>query len=247
MIKPWLQVDQLKKKFYADTASYDGTQLFYDWIRSEIRSKDCSVLNVGCGPASRDHRRLKNTEVGNLVGCDIDPSAIDNDEVNCFIHISDANWPIEPESFDLAYADFVLEHVANPERFLSELFSVLRPGGTFFFRTTNVLHYVGIVSALTSHSIHRRLANRLRNLPDATHDPWPTVYKMNRKSSLQKKFEKSGFADIEIRMMELEPMYLVFHPLAFLCGIGYERLVNSTEKLSWCRSTIFGRATKLHK
>lgn len=240
-------VDLLKERFYGDKATYDGTQMFYDWIRTEIRSKDVSVLNIGCGPASRDSRRLKTSEVGALVGCDVDPEANNNDEVDRFVLLSNADWPIDSESFDLAYADFVLEHVVNPRTFVTDLYRVLKPGGTFFFRTTNLFHYVGLASALTHHTIHKKLANRMRGLSGETHDPWPTHYKMNRKGRVRKFFCEAGFLDIEIRMIELEPMYLVFHPLAFLFGIGYERLVNSTDKLSWCRSGIFGRATKPRK
>jgi hypothetical protein len=45
-------------------------------------------------------------------------------------------------------------------------------------------------------------------------------------------------------MVEAEPSYLAFAAPAFLIGVGYERLVNSTETLAIFRSNMFAVATK---
>jgi len=38
----------------------------------------------------------------------------------------------------------------------------------------------------------------------------------------------------------MKPSYLVFHPLAYRVGIGYERLVNRFDRLQGLRSNIIG-------
>jgi ubiquinone/menaquinone biosynthesis C-methylase UbiE len=45
--------------------------------------------------------------------------------------------PFEAESFDLVVATDVVEHVADPERFVGESARVLRPGGLLFLSTPN--------------------------------------------------------------------------------------------------------------
>ena len=48
--------------------------------------------------------------------------------------------PFDDESFDLALAISVMEHVSHPERVFREVARVLRPGGGFYFYTGTALH-----------------------------------------------------------------------------------------------------------
>lgn len=121
---------------------------------------------------------------------------------------------------------------------------MLKPGGSFFFRTPNKHHYVSLIARATPHWFHDLVANRVRNLPDDAHEPYPTYHRLNSRSRVRAAAEAVGFRDIELRMVEAEPSYLMFHALPFLAGVAYERLVNSTERLSGLRANIFGRLTK---
>jgi Methylase involved in ubiquinone/menaquinone biosynthesis len=49
------------------------------------------------------------------------------------------NLPFPDESMDLVLSQSVLEHVKDPQQVFKEAYRVLRPGGGFYFYTTNAL------------------------------------------------------------------------------------------------------------
>jgi SAM-dependent methyltransferase len=232
----------LYDRFYRD-GKYDGTLTFYSCIREHL-NRASRVLNLGAGPATHSPRRILKGSVAHVVGADIDPIVLKNDELDEAVLIEDGKLALESDTFDLVFSDFVLEHVEKPHRFLAETLRVLKPGGTFLFRTPNRFHYVALVSALTPHSVHRRLANPARGLEEGAHEPWPTYYRMNSRGTLRRQARAAGFRSSEFRMIEAEPSYLMFHALPFLVGVGYERLVNSTKLLEGARCNILGKFTK---
>jgi hypothetical protein len=50
----------------------------------------------------------------------------------------------------------------------------------------------------------------------------------------------AAMAEVELRMIETQPNYLVWAALPFFAGVAYERLVNSTELLKAFRVNILG-------
>jgi SAM-dependent methyltransferase len=53
----------------------------------------------------------------------------------------DGTLPVPDESFDVVLSTQVLEHVADPELYLSECFRVLRPGGRMLLSTHGIFVY----------------------------------------------------------------------------------------------------------
>jgi SAM-dependent methyltransferase len=232
----------LKDRFYSDTR-YNGTILFYHWLR-EHAMRDYRVLNLGAGPTPDQPLRSLKGEVAEVVGADLSPEVLENTELDRAIIIRDGRIDIETASFDLIYSDYVLEHIEEPKGFLTEVYRLLKPGCSFFFRTPNIFHYVGLVSACTPHSLHEFVANPVRGLAKDAHKPWPTYYRMNRRSRLERLALEAGFAEIELRMIEPNPSYLEFHVIPFMFGVAYERFVNSHPAFSGLRSNILGRFNK---
>jgi SAM-dependent methyltransferase len=233
---------KLLAHFYSDS-KYDGTRAFYAWVR-ETAKPSYRVLNLGAGPATNDQQRCLKGEVSEVAGADIDPIVLENRELDSALLIKDGRIAANDASFDLVYSDFVLEHVENPRQLLTEIYRLLVPGGVFLFRTPNKYHYVTMISSLTSQSFHEKVANPVRGLADDAHDPWPTFYRMNTRSQLRKLAAAAGFVDVELRMTECEPSYLQFHPIPFLAGVAYERLVNATSLFEGMRVNIVGRFVK---
>ncbi len=82
------------------------------------------LLDVGCG--SKPYRALFN--VDEYIGLEFDSEAARNNAVADFFY--DGNrFPFEDASFDAVLCNQVLEHVFNPDQFLSEIVRVLRPDG----------------------------------------------------------------------------------------------------------------------
>src|SRR5579863_336048 len=236
--------ESLFRRYYPDE-SRDGAVAFYGWVR-EFISPEAVVLNLGAGPpADRGKIRVLRGEVAKVVGADPDPEVLNNPDVDeaCVI-TAEGPLPLADDSFDLVLSDWVVEHVVSPARFLGEVRRVLKPGGSFFLRTPNKRHYVALIARMTPHWFHERVANWARGYPPGTHEPWPTVYRLNSRHSIETEARQAGFRSVEIRMWEYEPKYLSFHSIPFVVGVGYERLVNRYELLSGLRASIFGRLVK---
>ena len=232
----------LFKRYYPDN-SKDGTLFFYNWLRSYVRSVFV-ILNVGAGSTSfRKIRSLKG-EVQKVVGADIDNEVLNNEDLNEAFIIENDTLPFGDNTFDLAWADFVFEHIEKPEIFLKEVYRVLKPGSSFFFRTPNKYHYVSIFALMTPYQIHKLIANRIRCLPDKAHEPYPTYHRLNSRKEIIDQAKSAGFRKVELRFVEAEPSYLMFHSVPFLVGVLYEKTVNRFSSLSGIRANIFGRLEK---
>lgn len=82
------------------------------------------LLDVGCG--TKPYRALFATE--DYVGLDIDSERTRALDVADVLY-DGGEFPFPDQSFDSALCNQVLEHVFNPEAFLSEIHRVLVPGG----------------------------------------------------------------------------------------------------------------------
>jgi SAM-dependent methyltransferase len=234
--------EQFLRRFYPDD-SRNGTVAFYGWVREHI-GPTTELLNLGAGPPTRTPIRIFKGEVARVVGADIDPVVLENEELDDAVVIEGGKLPLPDAAFDAIVSDFTFEHVEDPVGFLSEAQRVLRPGGSFFFRTPNRRHYVATISRMTPHWFHLLIANRARNLPADAHDPWPTFYRLNDPDIIRRAASSAGFSDVEVRMFEAEPSYLVFATVPFLAGVAWERITNRFERLAPLRASIFGRLVR---
>jgi ubiquinone/menaquinone biosynthesis C-methylase UbiE len=106
---------------------------------------------------------------------------------------ADGRLPFPDASFDLVTACWVLEHVAAPNSFVSEIARVLRPGGSFIGITINGAHYVTWLIRLIHllpHLFTQRLVKRLYGRPH--HDTFPTYYRLNTATAMKPIVEKAG-------------------------------------------------------
>jgi len=191
---------QLFDRYYADNRC-DGTRSFYTWVR-QYTGAETILLNLGAGPPTRQPVRILKGEVGRVVAADVDPIVLKNDELDEAHVIEGDALPFSAESFDVVLSDYVLEHVERPEPFISEVYRVLKPGASFFFRTPNKYHYVALISRATPHRFHRWIANRVRGLHSDAHEPWRTFHRLNSTRILIRLAQAGGFHNVELRLFE---------------------------------------------
>ena len=145
-----------EKNLLGSYQELDGTIEFYGRINAILKPSD-SILDLGAGRGSwyledncsyrREIRDLKN-KVKYLVGVDIDNAVLENPTTHKNMIMSEKKIPLEDNSMDIIVADWVLEHVLNPDEFSSEIYRVLKPGGVFCARTPHKYKYVSLFAML---------------------------------------------------------------------------------------------------
>jgi SAM-dependent methyltransferase len=177
----------------------DGTIAFYSRVQA-LTSDDATVIDVGCGrgAATEDSipwRRAISTLRGlrrHVIGIDVDPAGATNPLLDEFRKIDDTTrWPIEDAVADVCVADYVLEHVTDPQAFFSECRRVLKPGGYLCVRTPNRLGYVTVISSLIPNRLHSR-AVQIGQATRKAEDVFPTVYRSNTRWRLRRDLKRNG-------------------------------------------------------
>ena len=206
----------------------DGTVAFYSRINAVVDPTSI-VLDIGCGrgAASEDpvpwRRELQilRGRCARVIGADVDPAAADNPAIDEFHLIENGIIPLPDESVDVAYADFVVEHVTDVDVFFAECARVLKRGGSLFIRTPNVWSYMGVVSRLVPDRFHARVLARLQPTR-RSEDVFPTVYRCNTRGTLRRALERQHLLCV-VQTHEPEPAYLSFSRFFYALGVMYER------------------------
>lgn len=216
---------------FGNFTAVDGTVRFYTRINAIVEPGDV-VVDVGCGRGGRENDpcryhcdliRLKDRCAG-VIGIDVDEAAAANPFVSEFRLIDDlARWPVDDASADVVVADYVLEHVEDPDAFFGEVARVLRPGGTFCGRTPNRRGYVATVSRLVPNRHHARVVGQAQVSREAE-DVFPTFYRANTTGTLKRLFRAHGMHGV-VMPAEGEPNYLLFSPLAYRLGAVAARAI----------------------
>jgi SAM-dependent methyltransferase len=225
----------LRKHFHPESefggfTELDGAVRFYARVR-ELLSPDGVALDIGCGRGSQDDDpvsvrrdlRILRGRCANVIGIDVDPVGAENRFIDEFRLIEPGrNWPVEDASVDLALADFVIEHIEDPDAFFAEAARVVAPGGYICIRTINARSYLGVASRLVPSRLHAAILGRAQ--PERqSQDVFPTVYRCNTRKLLAATLGAHHF-DAAVYTSEDEPSYLSISPVAYRLGLIHRRL-----------------------
>ncbi len=173
----------------------DGTIEFYGRIKAIARPEH-TVLDLGAGRAAwfeddpckyRKQIQILKGSVNEVIAADIDEVVLENRSSDRNILITE-KVPLPDNSVDIIIADYVLEHIQDPEEFVSEVRRILRPKGMFCARTPHKHSYVAIGARMVP---NRRHSDCLKSLqPERkSQDVFPTAYKLNTLSSIGRNFK----------------------------------------------------------
>ena len=165
-------------------------------LLARVRRPGARVLDAGCGRRTRlaEHRDW----IGELVGVDVDAAAgAENGALDRFT-AGDlcAPLPFEDDSFDLVYANFVVEHLDAPEAAFREWRRVLRPEGALVLLTSNRANPLVAAAGLVPQSVRAPLKRAGAGV--AEQDVIPTHYRANTPRRLAALLDRAGFAPAEV-------------------------------------------------
>jgi ubiquinone/menaquinone biosynthesis C-methylase UbiE len=153
-------------------------------------------VDVGGGsdifPENRKLADLLASRCSLVVAVDSSDNVYENKTVHQRVRCSIEDY--QPDRrFDLATMRMVAEHVAEPEKVLSSIQRLLRPGGIAIIFTVNLHSPITLVSR----SVPQRLHYSVKKLfwGGEEKDTFPTHYKMNTRRTLKQLFEEHDFQE----------------------------------------------------
>jgi ubiquinone/menaquinone biosynthesis C-methylase UbiE len=154
------------------------------------------VLDAGCGRKTR--LRAYGDRIAELIGVDIDAEAgAENAALDRFV-VADlcSRLPFEDASFDLVYANFVVEHLDDPAAALREWRRVLHPHGALVLLTSNSANPLLAVTRLLPHRV-KVLLKRF-GVGVSERDVIPVRYLANTPRRLTALIRDAGFAPVTV-------------------------------------------------
>jgi SAM-dependent methyltransferase len=244
--KPPIERSVYPESEFGGFTRVDGTLPFYTRMHA-ILERESVVLDIGCGRGRalddscayrRSIRDLRGAS-RYVIGIDVDSAGQSNATIDEFRLIPDSGgWPIESATIDLAFSDFVMEHIEHPDDFFGEWRRILKPGGYACLRTPNSFSYIALTSRFIPNRFHARVTHFAQDGRKAE-DVFPTFYRCNTRRKLTKMFRKHGFHSC-VYSVESEPNYLRFSRLAYRLGALVHRHLPDT-----FQSTLIAFARKL--
>jgi SAM-dependent methyltransferase len=232
-------VERLDRKFYPGFEKNWDDSLFRERILANL-SADSVILDLGAGAGIVRQMDFRGCAL-KVCGVDLDPRVTTNpflDEGR----VSDAGRiPYGDATFDLVFADNVVEHLSAPKEVFFEVHRVLKPHGIFLFKTPNKSHYMPLIARLTPHRFHQ-FVNRLRGRLEV--DTFPTRYRANSRGAIEVVANSAGLNVVKVERIEGRPEYLRISWPTYLVGIAFERLVNAFELLAPLRILIIAKLRK---
>ena len=165
------------------TTSYpEEMQIIESWIRSRrTNGRSLEILEAGCG--QKWDVDLADLEF-HLTGVDLDQAALDL-RLTGSIDLHEAvqgdlrEVQLDPDTFDVIYNSYVLEHVNGATKVLENFRSWLKVGGIVIIRIPDPLSVYGFISRVTPHWFHVLYYRRVMGIPEAGqpgYAPYPVHY-----------------------------------------------------------------------
>jgi SAM-dependent methyltransferase len=181
------------------------------------------ALDAGCGRTTR----LRNfrDRIVRVVGVDLDGAAgRENPYLDEFV-VADLSkrLPFDDAAFDLVYANFVVEHLVDPERTFAEWRRVLKPDGRLVLLTSNRASPLMVAADRMPQRV--RLLIKRRGAGAVERDVFPTRYRANTPDRLAELARSAEFEPVSVNYVGTLHRYAAkLPPLAWLIR-GTESLV----------------------
>ncbi|NBD36905.1 MAG: methyltransferase domain-containing protein [Chloroflexi bacterium] len=197
-------------------------QRYHDLVTAAV-TPETALLDLGCGRDSLAGEAIQ--EARRSVGIDLSFSNLRHNQTVTHALLADGGTlPFAAASFDVLISQWVMEHLARPQRVFSEIARVLRPNGQAILFTTNALNYVPLASRLGPEKLQSSVLERWLRRP--AHESFPTHFRANTGRRLTHLGQNVG---LELTACEYvgNPFYLAFSPLLFRGALLFEKITDA--------------------
>lgn len=182
----------------ADTSNF--AHHFAAVMRSDPRFEGARLLDVGCGPEGPTHPDKDGKNIYRPVlerarqvdgvepGFDISRHPYLTERYATTLE----DAPLQDNAYDVIVSFNVLEHVADPARFMAKVFGALKPGGAFYATTPHGMHpFPYCVLAVERLGLKHKVADMEY---EGKINRYATYYRLNRRGQIARHAKAAGFA-----------------------------------------------------
>ncbi len=179
------------------------------------------IINLGAGKSQVVEQELIKEKLKfSEDRCDIDNCYIKEDYVkNCYICPLENMRDIASNKYDLAFANFVFEHISNTEKAISEIYRILKKGGELVISIPNPQAPEFIIAKYTPTSFHQLFRKKDH---DKAH---PVNYSYKNIDNLKDSFENQGFKLIEEKRFAFTYGYLYRFFIINYLALIYDKIL----------------------
>lgn len=137
---------KLMQQMYQRAVALNADNIISLVLPNQIKN----ILDLGCGDGQWSLALAKKAGVKQIYGIEIIDEQIKKAKKNIKVIKSDLNadFPFEDNSFDLIHANQVIEHIADLDHFVKEIYRVLRKGGYAIISTENQCSWHNIMAMI---------------------------------------------------------------------------------------------------
>jgi 2-polyprenyl-3-methyl-5-hydroxy-6-metoxy-1,4-benzoquinol methylase len=169
---------------------------FYEAAVEKYVFEGCAWIDIGGGraifPENPKLANLLALRCSLVVAVDSSDNVYENETVHRRVRCSIEDYKSD-RTFDLVTMRMVAEHVTEPEKVISALQRLLRPGGIAIIFTVNLYSPITLVSRLVPQRLHHPVKKLFWGGEEK--DTFPTQYRMNTRKILKQLFEERNFQE----------------------------------------------------
>lgn len=205
-----------------------ATEVYADLVRAHLRLGS-RVLDLGCGRGGLVEQLSH--PLNQIAGVDPDELSLREHRLALprTVGLSDS-LPFASNTFDVAFASWLLEHLERPLSTFNQISRVLKPGGVFVFITPNTRHPLSALNrSLGKFSqLQGRLVERFYGRAET--DAFSTYYRANSETAVS---DLCREANLEIKQLLLipDPTYLAFNQPFFKAMIWFDKQLADSRQL----------------
>jgi SAM-dependent methyltransferase len=157
-------IEKLDHALYPGYARNWDDQLFRERVLRHLSPPAAVILDLGAGAGIVQQMNFRG-HAARICGVDLDPRVVDNPMLDEGKVADAGGIPYPDQTFDVVFADNVLEHLPDPLTVFREIARVLKPGGVFLFKTPNKTHYMPTIARRRLRTAGQ-FVGRAGNVPD---------------------------------------------------------------------------------